>query len=110
MLEADLVALMARLAGSRLPLDRLGDWYELHAEEVRGAGARVELRVAVQEALAVARSLRLRRLTDRTARAQLGRLAILLAAAVAPAPGGPDAGPVAPAGSGQGPARRDPRA
>ncbi|HEY3111695.1 MAG TPA: hypothetical protein VGL23_23260 [Chloroflexota bacterium] len=80
-LEAEFVTLLTSVADSGRPLGRVADWFDAHEGAFRGELASAELRIAVQEALAICWSVRHRLLTDAAARAQLRRLADLLAAA-----------------------------
>jgi hypothetical protein len=75
-LTADFAAVLARLAESGAPLDRVGDWYEAHGGAFRsGTAADARLRTAVQDALAVCWSRRHRHRTDAVARRELRAIA-----------------------------------
>jgi hypothetical protein len=80
-LEAEFATFLTSVADSGRPLDRVADWFDAHEGAFRGEVASAELRIVVQEALAICWSVRRRLLTDAAARAQLRRLAGLLAAA-----------------------------
>jgi hypothetical protein len=77
-LEADFATVLTRVASSGAPLDRVGDWFDANEAAFRGETASAELRVVVQEALAICWSVRQRMLTDAVGRVQLRRLADLL--------------------------------
>jgi hypothetical protein len=77
-LETEFAAVLTTVASSGGPLGRIGDWFDAHEVELRGDVASAELRVVVQEALAICWSVRQRMLSDAVARAQMRRLAELL--------------------------------
>jgi hypothetical protein len=94
-LEAEFATVLTTIANAGGPLGRIGDWFDAHEAAFRGEVASAELRVAVQEALAVCWSVRQHLLTDAVARVQLRRLAEPLRPSP---PFGGRAGPSRPAG------------
>ena len=78
-LESDFVAVLSAAAGGERSLDSIADWFDANEGAFRGEAASPELRLLIQEALAVRWRVRRRRLTETAARAELRHLADLLA-------------------------------